>query len=59
MPRPNIYDENDNSLPYPLVMRMSGDTKQPLIRETTKKGNCCSNGSFCWYLFCCCAICDR
>ena len=27
-----------------------------IIRENTKKENCCSNGSFCWYLFCCCTV---
>ena len=56
MPKHSIYNEDDNSLPDVLLIH--SDTTKPLIKHDIDT-NCCTNGSFCWYLFCLCGLCDR
>ena len=56
MPRAeSIYDEMDNSIPRPLKIYR---TTKPLLPPSKDDTNCCTNGSFCWYLFCFCGLCE-
>ena len=54
----NIYDESDDSLPEPQKIYRSTEVKKPLLPPSKDDRNCCTNGSFCWYLFCICGLCE-
>ena len=57
MPRAeSIYDESNGSLAEPLRIYR---TTKPLLPPSKDDRNCCTNGSFCWYLFCFCGLCER